>query len=121
MVEEWCHVVDAGPWNDRRMTVVEDDGLAPLLAGERDSVDANHASPAFTEKGLQRLKLIPKDGGDWPELLKVPGGENFLIPSMQRHVAQGKVGPYRDVYGRMWWDRPSVTLKRECSPFSTRR
>lgn len=89
--------------------------LPPLKAGEADPHDPNHVSPSYTSKGLRRLELLPHDGGEWPDLIKHPEGEDLLIPSMKRYVAQGKVGPHRDVYGRMWWDRPSVTIKRECS------
>tara|TARA_Y100000310_G_scaffold20892_2_gene20234 strand:- start:26 stop:1207 length:1182 start_codon:yes stop_codon:yes gene_type:complete len=89
--------------------------LPVLRAGETDSDDENHSSPSFSEKGLRRLELTPKDGGDWPDWLKHPEGEALLIPSMRKYASQGRVGPHRDVYGRLWWDRPAVTLKRECS------
>lgn len=89
--------------------------LPPLAAGETDSQDENHQSPKFSPLSLERLSKIPKDGGSWFDLMKVEGGENLLIPSMKSQLAKGKVGPYPDVYGRMKWDAPSVTIKRECS------
>lgn len=87
----------------------------PIAAGETDANDPMHSSPNFSPIGLKRLSMIPKDGGSWPDLLKQPGGESLLIPSMKRYVSQGKVGPHPDVYGRLAWDAPAVTLKRECS------
>jgi DNA (cytosine-5)-methyltransferase 1 len=33
---------------------------------------------------------------------------------MQRRAAAGNLGSHPDVYGRLWWDRPAVTIKREC-------
>lgn len=89
--------------------------LPHLKAGETDPDDPLHVSPGFSTAGLERLSKIPKDGGSWPDLLKVPNGKELLIPSMLKYVAQGKVGPHPDVYGRMAWDKPSVTIKRECS------
>ena len=34
---------------------------------------------------------------------------------MARRVARGDLGSHPDIYGRLWWDRPAVTIKRECS------
>ena len=33
---------------------------------------------------------------------------------MQRRAALADFGSHPDVYGRMWWDRPAPTIKREC-------
>ena len=89
--------------------------LPRLAAGETHVSDPMHVSPNFSEKGLRRLQLISHDGGSWPDLLQHPGGEELLIPSMRRHVARGRVGPHRDVYGRMAWDEPAPPIKRECA------
>jgi DNA (cytosine-5)-methyltransferase 1 len=89
--------------------------LEPLAAGKTSEQDSCHTSPNFSEKGLKRLSLIPKDGGSWFDLLNQPDGEQYLIPSMKKYSDIGKVGPHPDVYGRMAWDTPSPTIKRECS------
>lgn len=34
---------------------------------------------------------------------------------MKRIVARKRLGSYPDVYGRMAWDKPAPTIKRECS------
>ncbi len=34
---------------------------------------------------------------------------------MARRAASGDLGSHPDIYGRLWWDRPAVTIKRECS------
>jgi len=54
--------------------------FSPLEAGERSRKDGMHVSPNLSQKGLERLARIPKDGGSWPDLLKVPDGANYLIP-----------------------------------------
>ncbi len=89
--------------------------LPRLAAGAIDPSDPCHISPNFSEKGLERLSMIPPDGGSWFDLLEVSGGLGYLIPSMLKYVEQGRVGPHPDVYGRLAWDRPAVTIKRECS------
>lgn len=89
--------------------------LPHLAAGERCPHDKMHASPAFSDHSLKRLEWTPADGGSWPDILKREGGRALLIPSMLHYADQGKVGPHRDVYGRMAWDEPAVTIKRECS------
>lgn len=89
-------------------------GFPTVQAGEAHSADPMHVSPNFSKRGMERLKLIPRDGGSWPDLLKVAGGRSLLIPSMETQLAKGRFGPYTDIYGRMAWDKPSVTLKREC-------
>jgi DNA (cytosine-5)-methyltransferase 1 len=89
-------------------------GFPTVRAGEAHSADPMHVSPNFSKRGMERLKLIPRDGGSWPDLLNVAGGRSLLIPSMETQLAKGRFGPYTDIYGRMAWDKPSVTLKREC-------
>jgi DNA (cytosine-5)-methyltransferase 1 len=69
----------------------------------------------MNDNSLKRLGAIPKDGGSWVDLLKVEGGEELLIPSMKRYVAAEDFGSHPDVYGRAAWDKPCVTIKRECS------
>ena len=85
------------------------DGGVPNL------VDPCHVAPDCSGESLERLRLMPHDGASWPDLLRVPDGKRYLIPSMLRYANVGKVGPHRDVYGRLFWDQPSVTIKRECS------
>lgn len=89
--------------------------LTKIDAGETHPDDPMHTSPRFGDHTRERLRRLPHDGGDWPALVDQPGGWDYLIPSMERHAKQGKVGPYRDVYGRLWWDKPAVTIKRECA------
>ena len=89
--------------------------LPVLQAGETAATDSEHVSPALGPTTLQRLQAIPQDGGSWSDLLTVPGAEQWLIPSMRQRVAAGDFGGHPDVYGRLWWDRPSVTIKRECA------
>lgn len=38
-----------------------------------------------------------------------------MTGSMKRIVSSGRLGSYPDVYGRMAWDKPAPTIKRECA------
>lgn len=90
--------------------------LPAIAAGEIDPVDPLHRSPGFSApESLARMRAIPHDGGSWLDLLKRPGGRRLMTPSMAKLVAARDFGSHPDKYGRLWWDRPCVTVKRECS------
>lgn len=89
--------------------------LPKLEAGERHKDDNCHVAPSLKQESLERMMRIPANGGSWVDLLKVKDGEKYLIPSMKRSVDQGKLGSHPDVYGRMSWELPSITIKRECA------
>jgi DNA (cytosine-5)-methyltransferase 1 len=76
--------------------------LPPLESGQA-SIDPLHASPSYDRISIERFYHIPPDGGsrtDLPEHLR-----------LECHKAD--VG-YKDVYGRMHWDRPAPTITRGC-------
>ena len=89
-------------------------GLPPLAAGETDPEDADHACPAMGEENVRRIRLIPKDGGSWADLRHHPRRMTILTGAMLRSIARDDFGSHPDVYGRMAWDRPAPTIKREC-------
>lgn len=89
--------------------------LSPIKAGETDNNDPMHFSPKFSTKStIRRLELMNRDGMSWADLKDHPEAEIVLTPAMKRYVANGEFGSHPDVYGRLWWDRPAVTIKREC-------
>ncbi|MBB4892371.1 DNA (cytosine-5)-methyltransferase 1 [Streptomyces olivoverticillatus] len=89
--------------------------LPAVRAGEQHPHDENHTSSALAGESLARIAAVPHDGGSWADLLRSPETEKFLIPSMRKAVEAGRLNAYCDVYGRMYWDRPAPTIKRECS------
>lgn len=89
--------------------------LPAVSAGETYRDDLAHTSPQITQLIMERLRAIPKDGGSWFDLVNHPDAERLLIPSMKKSIKLRKFGHHPDVYGRLRWDRPSVTIKRECS------
>jgi DNA (cytosine-5)-methyltransferase 1 len=89
--------------------------LPPVRAGAADPADDLHVSPSHSAAANhQRLAAIPHDGGGWADLIGHPQARALLTPAMQRRVAAGDLGSHPDVYGRLQWDRPAVTIKREC-------
>ncbi len=72
--------------------------------------------PAFSSDTVRRrIAAVPKDGGSWMDLLQRDDANDLLTDSMKRIVARKRFGSYPDVYGRMTWDKPAPTIKRECS------
>jgi DNA (cytosine-5)-methyltransferase 1 len=89
--------------------------LPPVAAGHRHPSDPLHVSPAFREPlNERRLAAVPRDGGSWADLVDHPDRSALLTPAMARRAARGEFGSHPDIYGRLWWDRPAVTIKREC-------
>lgn len=83
----------------------------PLTAGESHSDVPNHVSPSLSDLNLLRLQATPHDGGDrksWPDQL-------WLKCHKTEYTG------HSDVYGRMFWDRPSPTLTRRCTSISNGR
>lgn len=89
--------------------------LPPVRTGETHPDDPNHTSTALKGESFARIAAIPRDGGSWPDLLGNPETEKYLIPSMWKAVKIRRLNSYCDVYGRMSWDKPAPTIKRECS------
>lgn len=90
--------------------------LPPVAPGEVHPDDPMHVAPGLTPRVLARVKAIPKDGGSWADLMSDPRlseleKRELLTPSMFR----ARPGSFPDVYGRLWWDRPAVTITRECA------
>lgn len=87
----------------------------PVEAGEEPGEDLMHEAPGMTKKVLRRMQAIPADGGSWTDLAGEPIAGEVLTPSMLRKIEKGNLGSHPDVYGRMAWDEPAPTIKRECA------
>ena len=76
--------------------------LPGLAAGERIQSDPLHYSASHKESTLRTIRAVPKDGGSRPE---------HVGPSCLRRAKRcnGKAA-YEDVYGRLHWDRPAITI-----------
>jgi DNA (cytosine-5)-methyltransferase 1 len=77
--------------------------LPPLVSGEVDPRDPYHRARRHSSLALRRLRAIPE------------GGARMDLPSdLQLDCHRNHDGHY-DIYGRMWWDRPSPTLTSGCT------
>lgn len=88
--------------------------LPRLSAGSVDQADPMHLSPAMGSDNLRRIRLIPNDGGSWADLRHHPERDTVLTGAMLRNIERQDFGSHPDVYGRLAWDKPAPTIKREC-------
>ncbi|WP_446220570.1 DNA cytosine methyltransferase [Micromonospora sp. IBHARD004] len=90
--------------------------LPALSEGEAHPADEVHVCPTFRSDATRdRIRSVPHDGGSWFDLAQHENSAVLLTPAMKHRLAIGDLGSHPDVYGRMWWDRPAPTIKRECS------
>lgn len=86
--------------------------LPRLRAGEADPSDPVHRSPSLSNLNLRRIRAA-KPGGFWTDW-----EDPELIAKCHKR-ASGRT--YKNVYGRMEWDRPSPTLTTGCFSFGRGR
>lgn len=60
---------------------------------------------------IRRYKAVPRDGGDRFQMQRNldRAGLGDLVPACWRNKPTGTT----DVFGRLWWDRPSITIRTE--------
>lgn len=78
--------------------------LPSLNSGEADPHDPMHVASKHRESTLATIRAVPKNGGNRP----VGVGPACLDRTRKAH------GGFTDVYGRLAWDRPSVTITARC-------
>jgi DNA (cytosine-5)-methyltransferase 1 len=76
--------------------------LPPVKAGERHSKDAMHFTAGHKESTIETIRAVPPDGGSRPDHV----GPECLRRAKERN---GRA-VYEDVYGRLFWDRPAITI-----------
>jgi len=78
--------------------------LRPVAAGECDPDDPAHKAPNHSERMVAVFKAIPADGGDRRSLP--------VEMRLKAHVRldRSDAPGFTDVYGRLRWDKPSVTI-----------
>lgn len=76
--------------------------LPPVLPGQTCPHDAMHRSAGHRDSTVETIKAVPLDGGSRP---------SHVGPACLRRVEerQGRAA-YEDVYGRLWWNRPAITI-----------
>ena len=91
------------PWVTFREAVV---GL-PLAPNGRDWHRRRKPRP----ESVRRYKAVPRDGGDRFAMQRNldRAGLGDLVPRCWREKPTGTT----DVFGRLWWDRPALTIRTE--------
>lgn len=77
-------------------------GFTKIEHGHRDDTPFLHSTAALSEKNAQRIAMTPASGGNraaWAD-----------DPDLQINAYRGKDHIFRDVYGRMSWDKPAPTI-----------
>lgn len=76
--------------------------LPHIEPGEVCPSDAMHFTAKHRSSTVDTIKAVPADGGARPS--------NVGPECLRRvEVKQGRAA-YEDVYGRLWWDRPAITI-----------
>lgn len=88
--------------------------LSEWLREHGDDPDAAVA-PKTGKLVTQRLEATPHDGGGWADVARNPATRHLCTADCLRRWKAKDLGSHPDVYGRMWWDRPAPTIKRECA------
>jgi DNA (cytosine-5)-methyltransferase 1 len=73
--------------------------LPKLAAGKKDPNDILHTAMNLSERNLNRIKQIT-----------VPGGTRLMWKPEDVLECHKNFSGHKDVYGRMWWNRPAPTL-----------
>ena len=88
-------------------------GFRSITAGHKDPTQFLHTAAALSEKNLRRIRKTPTDGGtrkSWKS-----------NSELQLKAYRGNDGIFRDVYGRMYWDRPAPTVTTRFNSLSNGR
>lgn len=77
-------------------------GLPPIEPGRRHPLDPMHFSAGHKQSTIETIRAVPKDGGSRPD---------HVGPACLRRAKQrtGKA-IYEDVHGRLYWDKPAITI-----------
>jgi DNA (cytosine-5)-methyltransferase 1 len=76
--------------------------LPPVGAGVRHPTDPMHFSAGHKQSTIDTIRAVPKNGGNRPE---------HVGPAcLRRAKARNGKAIYEDVYGRLHWDKPAITI-----------
>lgn len=96
------------PWKTVREAIGD---LPPVSDGECHPSDPLHCAKKLNPRYKEIIKRVPKDGGSRDS---VP--PELLLPTHRKHTSS-----FRDSFGRLKWDEPSVTITTKFYDPSTGR
>jgi DNA (cytosine-5)-methyltransferase 1 len=76
-----------------------------------DGINWHRDRPKIRAQSLVRYEAVPPDGGNRFEMQAALEAEGLgsLVPECWRRKRTGTT----DVFGRLWWDRPAITVRTE--------
>jgi DNA (cytosine-5)-methyltransferase 1 len=94
------HVTVRQAWNE-----------PPALPEEPTDENWHTRRPNVRLESVMRYRAVPRDGGNRFQMQSTldAGGYGHLVPPCWRNKPTGTT----DVFGRLWWDRPALTIRTE--------
>jgi DNA (cytosine-5)-methyltransferase 1 len=109
--------VDLPPTTKKRFVVRDflgrNNGFSTIEAGHQDSTQFLHTAASLSTENLKRIRRTPVNGGTRQSWRSDP---KLQIPAYKQ-----KDEIFRDVYARMFWDRPAPTITTRFNSFSNGR
>lgn len=87
--------------------------LKPIPAGHADSTSNYHSSMKLSAVNIKRIQATPHDGGN-----RLAWKNNN---ELQLKAYKGKDDHFRDVYARLFWDKPAPTITTKFISYSNGR
>jgi DNA (cytosine-5)-methyltransferase 1 len=100
------YVPGAKPWRTVRDAIGDLDKPVGIEIRGESGTDALHFGRTPTSISLKRYKTIPKEGMNRFDLQR-------RAPELTPQCWINKKSGGTDLFGRLWWDRPSVTIRTE--------
>ncbi len=91
----------------------EHNGFKKVPQGHKDKTPFLHTVAGLNALNLERLSLTSHDGGT---RLSYVFDKRLAAP-----CHYGKLDGFKDIYGRMWWDRPAPTITTKFFSYSNGR
>jgi len=88
-------------------------GFPKIKAGHVDKTKLKHTAAALSDNNINRIKLTPKNGGT-----REAWGKDT---NLQIDAYRGKDQSFRNVYGRISWDKPAPTITTRFNSLSNGR
>ena len=88
-------------------------GFGAVADGHKDETEFMHTTAFLSEKNKKRIRKTPTDGGtriSWKD-----------DPELQIDAYRGKDNIFKDVYGRMFWEKPAPTITTRFNSLSNGR
>jgi DNA (cytosine-5)-methyltransferase 1 len=96
-----------------RNYIGESNGFPCVNDGYKDTTNFMHTVASLSDKNRMRISITPKNGGtrlSWKD-----------DPELQIPAYKNKDNMFKDVYGRMCWDKPAPTITTRFNSFSNGR